>query len=186
MPAGRQEITIKAPLKDEEISKLKVGDRVFINGILYVARDLAHMRIIGLIEKKKPLPFDMKGQIIFYAGPTPGKNSLVSTIGPTTASRMDKFHEELLAQGIKATIGKGPRNPDVKKVLEKYRAVYFIATGGVAALLGEKVISAEMVAFPELGPEAILKLEVSKFPVIVAYDSNGGDLFEEGRKKYGT
>lgn len=175
---------IKAPLKEDIILGLKIGDRVLIDGIIYTARDLAHQKLIELIQDNKHLPFNPEGQIIFYAGPTPGKNSLVSAIGPTTASRMDSFVEPLLLSGLKATIGKGPRNPLIKELSKKHKAVYLIATGGTAALLGEHVKSAQMVAFPELGPEAILKLEVFNFPTIVAYDAYGNDLFYEGQKKY--
>ncbi len=167
---------IKPPLSKDDVLKLKAGDEVFIEGIIYTARDQAH--------KMGNWPFDVSGQIVFYAGAAPGKNSLVSAIGPTTASRMDPFLEPLLKLGLKATIGKGPRSPEVKKLLKKYKAVYFVATGGAAALLGQCVKNAEVVAFPELGPEAILRLEVSNFPVIVAYDAYGNDLFESGQKKY--
>ena len=179
-------MNIKTPLSDKDISSLKTGDRILLDGIVFVARDLAHKRLIEMISRKEKLPFDLKGQIIFYAGPTPGKNSLVSAIGPTTASRMDPFLEPLLKLGLKATIGKGPRDPKIKDLMKKYKAVYFLANGGAAALLGKCVKSAEMVAFPELGPEAILKLEVSKFPAIVAYDAKGNDLFEEGKRKFGN
>jgi len=167
---------INAPLNKNDVAKLKVGDEVLIDGIIYTARDQAH--------KKGNWPFDVNGQIVFYAGAAPGKDSLVAAIGPTTASRMDSFLEPLLKLGLKASIGKGPRSPEAKKLFKKYKAVYFIATGGTAALLGQCVKSAEVVAFPELGPEAILRLEVSKFPVIVAYDSKGGDLFEKGQKEF--
>jgi len=166
---------ISAPLDDKLIKDLKAGDQVLISGTLYTARDAAHLRGI---------PVDVKGQIIFYAGPTPGKDSLVGSIGPTTAARMDKFMPELLKKGLKATIGKGTRSEKVKELLKKHKAVYFVATGGVAALLGKTVKKAEIAAFEELGTEAVLKLEVCDFPAIVAYDSYGGDLFEGGQKKY--
>lgn len=155
-------MNIKAPLKNKDILKLKTGERVLIDGTIYTARDLALQRKI---------PFDLAGQIIFYAGPAPG------AIGPTTAARMDNFLEPLLKLGVKATIGKGPRDKKVKALLKKYKAVYLIATGGVAALLGECVKSSAVVAFPELGPEAVHKLEVKNFPAIVAYDAKGHDVF---------
>ncbi|KAF0134841.1 MAG: fumarate hydratase subunit beta [Candidatus Saganbacteria bacterium] len=164
---------ISTPLDDKTIKSLKAGDQVLISGIVYVARDAAH---------QKGIPFDVKGQIIFYAGPTPGDP--IGSIGPTTASRMDPFILPLLKKGLKATIGKGPRSEGVKKAHKKYKAVYFTATGGAAALLSKTVVRSEVIAYPELGAEAILKLEVVKFPAIVAYDSHGGDLFQKGRKKY--
>jgi len=166
---------IKAPLTDEDVLKLKAGDQVLIDGLIYTARDQAH--------QKGNWPFDVKGQIVFYAGGV-RKGDAISAIGPTTASRMDEFLEPLLKQGLKATIGKGPRSPKVKDLLKRYKSVYFIATGGAAALLSQSVKKAEIVAYPELGPEAIMKLEVSKFPAIVAYDAHGGDLFESGAKEY--
>jgi len=150
-----------------------------ISGTLYTARDQAHKKLVELIAKGKKLPFDLNGQIIFYAGPTPRKKgSLVGSIGPTTAGRMDAFVEPLLQNGLKGMIGKGPRSQKVKELLKKYQAVYFLATGGVAALLGKCVKKSEMIAFPELGPEAILRIEVENFPVIVASDSNGEDIFK--------
>lgn len=159
---------MKAPLTNKDISKLKAGDRVFIDGTVYVARDQAHAR---------GLPFDPKGQIIFYAGPVINQKGEMTAIGPTTASRMDSFLEPMLKLGVKATIGKGPRDKKAKALCKKYKAVYLIATGGVAALLAQCVKKHEIIAYPELGPEAVLKLEVSKFPAIVAYDSKGKDLF---------
>ncbi|MFA4967812.1 MAG: FumA C-terminus/TtdB family hydratase beta subunit [Candidatus Margulisiibacteriota bacterium] len=168
-------INIKAPLDKKIIKSLKAGDRVLISGSLYVARDAAHQR---------GLPFDVKGQIIFYAGPTPGDP--IGSIGPTTASRMDPFTIPLLEKGLAGTIGKGARSKEVKEAFKKYKAVYFAATGGAAALMGKTVRKIEVVAYPELGPEAVLKIEVSDFPAVVAYDSFGGDLFETGIRKYKT
>jgi len=167
-------IVIKAPLDDKVISKLKAGDAILIEGSIFTARDSAHQKLAELIKKKAKLPFNPKGNIVFYAGPTPSKNSLVGSIGPTTASRMDPFTEPLLKLGLKGMIGKGPRSKEVKGMMKKYKAIYFVAT----------VKKAEMIAFPELGPEAILKLEVKLFPAIVAYDISGKDLFEIGQKKY--
>lgn len=164
---------INAPLDAKTIKTLKAGDRVLISGTLYVARDMAH---------KKGIPFKVKGQIIFYAGPTPGKP--IGSIGPTTSSRMDPFTIPLLEKGLAGMIGKGARGDEIKKAIKKYKAVYFVATGGAAALLGATVKKSEVIAYPELGPEAVLKLEVLNFPAIVAYDSYGGDLFELGVKKY--
>ncbi len=168
---------IKTPLESAELSKLKAGEKVLISGDIYTARDQAHKKLVGMIEKKETLPFETKGAVIFYAGPTPGKDSLVGAIGPTTASRMDDFTEPLLELGVKGLIGKGPRSQKIKEMLKKNKAVYFVATGGVAALLSEKVRNVDLVAFPELGPEAVLRLEVENFPVVVGCDSEGGDAF---------
>jgi len=165
--------TIKIPLDAKTIKGLKAGDRVLISGTLYVARDAAH---------KKGLPIDVKGQTVFYAAPTPGKP--IGSIGPTTSSRMDPFTTPLLKKGLSGMIGKGARSEEIKKAIKKYKAVYFAATGGAAALLGKTVKKAEVVAYPELGPEAVLKIEISNFPAIVAYDIYGGDAFGEGTRKY--
>jgi len=161
---------LTTPLTDKMVADLKAGDRVLINGTFIVARDAAH---------KRGLDLDLTGQIIFYAGPAPGKDGkLVGSIGPTTASRMDPFTVPLLEKGLKGMIGKGARGTDIRSALKKYKAVYFVATGGAAALLGRTVKHAEVIAYPELGPEAVLKLEVLDFPAIVAYDIYGGDVFE--------
>lgn len=166
---------ISAPLDDKAVALLRAGDEVLLSGTIYTARDAAHL---------KGIPFKVKGQVIFYAGPTPGKNSLVGSIGPTTSSRMDRFMPDLLKKGLKGTIGKGTRSEKVRQLLKKHKAVYFTATGGVAALMGKKIKKAEPLAYEELGAEAVLKLEVSELPLIVAYDAQGGDIFEQGRKKY--
>jgi len=173
---------IKTPLDAKTIKSLRAGDRVLISGTLYVARDAAH---------KKGIPVKLKGQIIFYAGPTPAvpadrQGKLIGSIGPTTSSRMDPFTIPLLEKGLAGMIGKGARGEDIKKAIKKYKSVYFAATGGAAALLGKTVKKSEIVAYPELGPEAVLKIEVSNFPAVVAYDSFGGDLFKEGIKKFRT
>ncbi|HTY13839.1 MAG TPA: FumA C-terminus/TtdB family hydratase beta subunit [Candidatus Omnitrophota bacterium] len=165
--------SISLPLDDKTIEGLKAGDRVLISGTMYVARDAAH---------KKGIPVDLKGQTLFYAGPTPGRP--IGSIGPTTSSRMDPFTVPLLQKGLKGMIGKGARSAEVKAAVKKFKAIYFAATGGAAALLGRTVKKAETVAYPELGPEAVLKLEVADFPAIVAYDARGGDAFEEGIGKY--
>ena len=164
---------IKAPLDDKTIAGLKAGDKVLISGVIYVARDAAH---------KKGIPVDLKDQIIFYAGPTPGDP--IGSIGPTTASRMDPFTIPLLEKGLKGMIGKGARSEEIKKAIKKYKAIYFAATGGAAALMAKTVKKAEVIAYAKFGPETTLKVEVLDFPAIVAYDSFGGDLFEEGQKKY--
>lgn len=164
---------ISAPLTPEVIEDLRAGDLVLISGSMYVARDAAH---------KRGLKVPLQGQILFYAGPTPGKP--IGSIGPTTASRLDPFTIPLLEKGLKGMIGKGPRNREIKDAIKKHKAVYFVATGGAAALLAQTVKKAEVIDYPDLGPEAVLKIEVVDFPAIAAYDIYGGDLFEEGKKKH--
>lgn len=176
---------IYTPLTDDIVAKLKAGDTVEITGTLYTARDQAHQRLVELIQKGQALPFGLRGQIIFYAGPAPTPpGKVMGSVGPTTSSRMDLFTPILLAYGLKGMIGKGPRSPEVKAALIKYNAVYFAATGGVAALLSSYIKKAELFAYPELGPEAIYKLEVENFPVVVAIDAWGGDLYEQNRELY--
>lgn len=170
---------LQLPLKDEDIKKLKAGDKVLLTGIVYTARDAAHMRIYNAVKKRKKIPIDPKGQIIFYAGPTPSPKSgrLIGSIGPTTASRMDPFLEFMFKQGVKATIGKGRRSDEARRLHKKYKTIYFAATGGVAALMSRYVTSAKRIAYEDLGSEAILQLKFYKFPLTVAYDSKGGDAF---------
>jgi fumarate hydratase subunit beta len=176
---------ITTPLTDEIIEDLRVGDRVLLNGIVYTARDAAHKRMLEHYEKTGKLPFDIKGQVIYYVGPTPPKpGQVIGSAGPTTAYRMDKYTPKLHELGLKATIGKGFRTQPVKDALKKYKAVYFAAYGGTAALLSKHIVAAEIVAYEDLGPEAIRKLTFKDFPVIVANDIYGGDIFEEGQSKY--
>lgn len=174
------------PLTDEAVKDLKIGDLVYISGTIYTARDAAHKRLCDLIAEGKPLPFDLNGQIIFYAGPAPQKpGQAIGSIGPTTSYRMDPFAPILMEKvGLKGMIGKGKRNEEVKSAICKYNGVYFGATGGVAALLGKCVKKAEVILYPELGPEAVRRLEVERFPVIVINDAHGGDLYQEEMKKY--
>lgn len=172
-------------MDDNTVSKLRAGDTVDISGIIYTARDQAHAILVRLIEKGLPLPFGLRGQIIFYAGPAPtppGKE--IGSVGPTTSARMDVYTPILLEYGLKGMIGKGPRSPEVKAALAKHNAVYFATTGGVAAFLSSFVKKAELLAYPELGPEAIYRLEVEHFPAIVAIDAWGGDLYEKNRELY--
>jgi fumarate hydratase subunit beta len=170
---------IKAPLTNKDVEALKAGDEVFIFGKIYTARDAAHKKF-----KDKP-PFDLQGQILFYASPTPAKpGTIIGSIGPTTSSRMDAFTPALLAKGLKAMIGKGERSKEVVEAMKKHKAVYLMVPGGVAALLSKYIKKAAVVAYPELGPEAVLELEVVDFPAIVAIDCQGNDLFALGKKKY--
>ena len=158
----------------KNINKVKAGDRVFLSGTLYTARDAAHKRIV---ENKKS-PINLKNASIYYCGPAPKKpGQIIGACGPTTSSRMDEFTPKMLGLGVKFLIGKGKRSKEVVEAIKKNKAVYFIATGGVAALLSKMVVKAEVVAFKEFGPEAIYKLEVKDMPLIVAVDSRGNDVF---------
>ena len=180
-----QPIRLRPPLSDEDVEKLKTGDRVLISGIIYTGRDAAHKRLFDLLREGKNLPFDIKGQIIYYVGPTPAKPGQVfGSAGPTTSYRMDAYSPLLIEKGLKGMIGKGMRSDTVKKAMKKYKAVYFAATGGAGALLAKRVRKAEIVAYEDLGPEAIRRLEVEDLPVIVVNDVRGNDLYIEGEKKY--
>ncbi len=164
---------LKAPITDKDIRALKAGDRVLISGTIYTARDSAHR-----LFAKNP-PFNPKGAILYYASPTPAKpDSVIGSIGPTTATRMDKFTPDLLKAGIKITIGKGKRGKKVIAAMKKYKAVYLVVPGGTAALLSKQVKQAKVIAYPDLRSEAVLELKVMNFPAIVAIDSKGGNLFE--------
>lgn len=168
---------IKTPLNDKDIKKLRVGDKVLISGTIYTARDVAHKRFIELISQGKELPFDIKGQIIYYTGPTPARPGMViGSCGPTTAYRMDPYTPRLLEKGLKGMIGKGGRGKQVVEAIKKHKAVYFLAVGGAGALIAKTIKKADVIAFPELGPEAVLRLEVENFPAFVAIDSNGKSL----------
>ncbi len=176
---------ITTPLSDADVESLRAGDRVRITGVLYTARDAAHGRLWPLIEQGQPLPIDVRGQIIYYTGPSPARpGDVVGSVGPTTASRMDKFTPALLGLGLKGTIGKGHRGQAVKDALRQHKGVYFGAVGGAGAVLSEYVKKLEVVAYEDLGTEAIRRLEVKDFPVIVINDCHGGNLYEDGMKAY--
>lgn len=173
------------PLSDKDVRTLKAGDSVLISGVIYTARDAAHKKMAGLIQKGEPLPFDLPGQIIYYVGPTPAKpGRAVGSAGPTTSGRMDLYTPLLLEQGMKACIGKGGRSAAVREALEKYKGVYLAAVGGAGAYLSKRVVKSEVIAYPELGAEAIHRLEVRDFPATVINDTYGSDLYEEGSKPY--
>ena len=177
------EYRLTTPLSDEDVIKLKAGDIVYLNGVLYTARDAAHKRLVDLILSGEELPFDLKGAVIYYVGPTPPKpGEVIGSAGPTTSYRMDPYAPILIEHGLKGMIGKGKRNQAVKEACAKHKAVYFGATGGAAALIAKAIKKAEVIAYPELGPEAIRRLEVEDFPVVVVNDVYGNDLYEEGRK----
>ncbi len=176
---------ITTPLTDTAVKDLKAGDSVLITGIIYTGRDAAHKRLVDTLQKGEKLPVDLKGQIIYYVGPAPAKPGYpIGPAGPTTSGRMDPYTPTLLAYGMKGMIGKGNRNPDVIEALKKHTGVYFAAVGGAAALIAKKIKKCETVAYDELGPEAIMKLTVEDFPVVVVNDCYGNDLYEEGMKKY--
>jgi fumarate hydratase subunit beta len=176
---------ITTPLTDADIESLKSGDRVRISGVIYTARDAAHARLFPLVEKGDRLPFDLKGQIIYYTGPSPARpGDVVGAIGPTTASRMDKFTPKLLEAGLKATIGKGYRGDAVKAALKQHKAVYFGAIGGAGAMLSTHIKKLDVVAYEDLGTEAIRRLTVESFPAIVLNDCHGGDLYQDGMAQY--
>lgn len=176
---------ISAPLTDEDVMQLKAGDNVLISGVIYTGRDAAHKKLVELLDAGEPLPVDLKGQIIYYVGPSPAKpGKVIGSAGPTTSGRMDAYTPALLAVGLKACIGKGSRKKPVIDALVKHKAVYMAATGGAAALLAKTVKKAEVVAYPELGAEAIYRLEVEDFPATVINDAYGNDIYEEGRRQY--
>jgi len=176
---------VTTPLTDADVESLKAGDRVRISGVMYTARDAAHARLFPLIERGERLPIDVNGHIIYYTGPTPAQpGQVVGAIGPTTASRMDKFTPALLKLGLKGTMGKGYRGQPVKDALRQYKAVYFGAIGGAGAVLSRHVKALEIVAYEDLGTEAIRRLEVEKFPAMVLNDCHGGDLYEDGQKQF--
>jgi len=178
-------IRLTPPLSDEHVERIKIGDRILISGVIYTGRDAAHKRLFDLLKEGKHLPFDIKGQIIYYVGPTPAKpGQALGSAGPTTSYRMDAYSPALIERGLKGMIGKGMRSDAVKEAMRKYKAVYFAATGGAGALLAKRVRKAEVVAYEDLGPEAIRRLVVEDLPVIVVNDVRGNDLYVEGEKKY--
>ena len=174
------QLIIETPLSDNDIINLKTGDRVLINGVIYTARDAAHKRIVEAIDSGNELPFDLQGQIIYYAGPSPAKpGAVIGSCGPTTSSRMDAYTPKLLEYGLKGMIGKGKRSKEVKEAIMKYKCVYFAAVGGVAALLSKTIVESEIIAYPDLEPESVRRLVVKDFPVIVAIDVYGKDIYEK-------
>jgi fumarate hydratase subunit beta len=181
--ARAQEII--APFADDVVASLHTGDKVLITGVIYTARDAAHKRLIELIDKGEKLPFDLQGQVIYYVGPTPPKPGMpIGSAGPTTSGRMDVYTPSLIERGLKGMIGKGQRSQAVKDAMIKYKAVYFGATGGAGALLSKRIIKSEVIAFEDLGPEAIRRLEVEDFPAVVINDIYRKDLYDEGVKRF--
>ncbi len=178
-------IKIESPLKSESIKKLHAGDKVLLSGVLYTARDAAHKKLIDVIEQDGKLPFDIENQIIYYVGPTPTKEGkVIGSAGPTTSLRMDSFTPQLLEKGLKGMIGKGKRSDEVIDVMKASGAIYFAAVGGAAALISKAVISSEVIAYEDLGTEAIRKLVVKDLPLVVAVDCYGSDVYKLGRESY--
>ena len=178
-------VSIKTPLSREQARQLKAGDSCLISGVIYTARDAAHKRLCELAEQGKPLPVDMKDAVIYYVGPTPARpGEAIGSAGPTTSYRMDAYSPLLISLGETGMIGKGKRGPEVMAAMKEHGAVYFGAIGGCGALLSQCVKKAEIVAYEDLGAEAVRRLEVEDFPVIVVIDSQGNNLYETGRQAY--
>ncbi|MFC1978722.1 Fe-S-containing hydro-lyase [Chloroflexota bacterium] len=178
-------LTLEPPIDDLMVESLKTGDHIAISGVIYTARDAAHKRMIEALNKGEGLPFDVAGQIIYYMGPAPAKpGEVIGSAGPTTSMRMDVYTPRLLEAGLKGMIGKGGRSDDVKRAIENYKAVYFVAIGGAGALIAQSIKKAEVIAYDDLGAEAVRRLEVEDLPVIVVHDVYGGDLYRDGRSKY--
>lgn len=178
-------ISIKTPISREDVRKLKAGDSCLISGVIYTARDAAHKRLCELVAAGKELPFDVKDSVIYFVGPTPAKpGQAIGSAGPTTSYRMDAYSPTLIAEGQTGMIGKGKRGPEVIAAMKEHGAVYFGAIGGCGALISKCIKKAEIVAYEDLGAEAIRRLEVEDFPVIVIIDSEGNNLYESGRAAY--
>ena len=179
------EIRVTTPLNEEVISKWRSGDKILISGIIYTGRDAAHKRLVELIDRGETLPFEVKGQIIYFVGPTPARpGRAVGSAGPTTSYRMDAYSPRLIEKGLKGMIGKGSRSKEVIEAMMKHKCVYMAAVGGAGALISRCIKSSEIIAYEDLGPEAIRKMEVRDLPVIVVNDTLGNDLYQEGVKKY--
>lgn len=179
------EYKLTTPLADDDVEKLRIGDRVVLSGVIYTARDAAHKRMIDGLDQGTPLPFDIKGTLVYYVGPSPTKpGNVIGSAGPTTAYRMDPFAPRLMEIGMKGMIAKGKRSDAVKEAMQKHKVVYLGATGGAAALIAKCIKKCDIIAYEDLGPEAVRRLEVEDMPLIVVSDCHGGDLYVEGRAKY--
>jgi fumarate hydratase subunit beta len=176
---------LSTPLSDQDVEPLRAGDRVTVSGIVYTARDAAHRRLIELLDAGQELPIPIKGQIIYYVGPSPAPpGRVIGAAGPTTSYRMDPYAPKLLARGLKAMIGKGKRSKEVVEAMVRYKSVYLAAIGGAGALIAKAITAARVVAYEELGPEAIRELMVDGLPAVVVNDTLGNDLYQEGQAKY--
>jgi len=173
------------PLTEETLASLKAGDNILLTGTIYVGRDAAHKKMVEALEQGKPLPFDVKGQTIYFMGPSPARpGQAIGSAGPTTSGRMDSYSPRLIAEGLKGMIGKGMRSQEVKDIMRKYKVVYLAAIGGTGALISKTIKKSEVIAYQELGAEAIRRLEVVDFPATVVNDIYGGDLYQEGKARY--
>ena len=178
-------VKLTTPLTDQDVVQLEIGDTVIVSGVIYTARDAAHKRLVDMLARGENLPMDIRGQIIYYVGPSPARpGRVIGAAGPTTSYRMDSYAPMLIKLGLKAMIGKGKRSAEVIAALQEHKAVYLGATGGAGALISQRIKKAEVIAFPELGPEAVHRLEVEGFPTIVINDCQGRDLYELGVKEY--
>ncbi len=178
-------IRIETPLTQAKLAQLKAGDNVLLNGVLYTGRDAAHKKMVEALNRGEALPFDVRDQVIYFVGPTPAKlGQVIGSAGPTTSGRMDAYSPILIAKGLTGMIGKGLRSLEVITAMKEHGAVYFGAIGGAGALIAKRIISAEIIAYPELGPEAVRRIEVRDFPVMVIIDSQGNNLYETGKAQY--
>ena len=178
-------LRITSPMDIKVIAKLRAGDQILISGILYAARDAAHKRLVEALERGESLPFEVKGQTIYYMGPSPARpGQVIGAAGPTTSGRMDAYAPRLMEAGLKGMIGKGARSQAVKDAMEKHKAIYFAGIGGAGALISKCIKKAEVIAYDDLGAEALRRIEVENFPATVINDIYGGDLYEEGKSKY--
>lgn len=176
---------VTVPLTDEMAASLHAGDYIYLTGTIYTARDAAHKRMCEGLERNEKLPMEVRGNVIYYMGPSPARDGrVIGSAGPTTASRMDKYTPVLLDMGLKGMIGKGRRNQEVKEAVTRNGAVYFAAVGGAGALLSRAIVRSEIIAYDDLGTEAIRRMEVKDFPVIVVMDAQGNDLYETAVQQY--
>lgn len=183
--SGQAERHVQLPLTDEVIEELRAGEAVTLSGAVYTARDAAHKRMVEALSQGEALPVDLRGQVIYYVGPSPaGPGQVIGSAGPTTAARMDPYTVPLLEAGLKGAIGKGGRGPNVREALQKYRAAYFLAVGGAGALLSKHIRSVREVAYQDLGTESIKLIELDRFPVLVCNDIHGGDRLEQGKAQW--
>ncbi len=180
-----REKKIETPLTEQTVLDLSAGETVLLSGVVYTARDAAHRRLVDMIERHESLPFELQGSAVYYVGPTPARpGEVIGAAGPTTSCRMDPYTEALLQKGMKAMIGKGQRSAEVIEALKRYRAVYLGATGGAAALISKSIVEAEVIAFGDLGTEAIRRLRVKDMPLVVINDCTGNDLYVQGRARW--
>lgn len=179
--------SLTTPLTEAAVGSLRAGDQVRLTGVIYTGRDAAHKRFAEALDRGQPLPVDLRGQVLYYVGPSPARpGQVIGAAGPTTAGRMDPYTPRLLALGLKATIGKGRRSAEVRRALRERRAVYFAALGGLGALLARQIKAAEVVAYPDLGAEAVYRLVVEDFPLVVVNDIYGGDLYDSAPAEWAT